>query len=313
MFRTGANAAQVQALCLAQGIPAAIYPTYTYGVTSVSGSDGSNPGLKPEKADTYSIGAVLTPKFDSPWFNHVQLSVDYYSIKIADAIGSLLLTDILPRCYNSDGASNPTYSVTNAYCKRITRDPLTGAIILGQQGLFNFATYTVRGIDTQINWRTDLDGLFGCQRRPPRFRIGDFVHQRLYGCRAARLADAELCGQRRLRRRRWGHFTPALQGEYRRDLSKRSVPDDAPLALHRQDEACRPRRQSGVDDPGVPAYSYFDIDAHYVINNQFTIGGGLTNLTDRGPPFVSGAPLTTDGATYDVVGRTFFVSARAKF
>ena len=82
-FRSGANGAQVQALCLAQGIPAAILPTYTYGVTSVQGSDGSNPNLKPEKADTYSIGVVLAPKFESSLFHNFQVSVDYYSIKIA--------------------------------------------------------------------------------------------------------------------------------------------------------------------------------------------------------------------------------------
>lgn len=64
--------------------------------------------------------------------------------------------------------------------------------------------------------------------------------------------------------------------------------------------------------PGV-SYSYFDIDAHYVINHQFTIGAGLTNLTDRAPPFVSAASLTTDAAAYDVVGRTYFVSLKAKF
>ena len=29
----------------------------------------------------------------------------------------------------------------------------------GQQGLFNFATYKVDGIDTQINWRFGLDAL----------------------------------------------------------------------------------------------------------------------------------------------------------
>ena len=159
VFRGGASAAQVQALCLAQGIPAAIFPTYTYGSVSVQGSDGSNIGLKPEKADTYSIGAVITPKFDTPLLRNFQVSVDYYSIKIAGAIGSLLLTDILPRCFNSDGTSNTAYSVNNAYCQRIKRDPLTGGIILGQQGLFNFATYTVRGIDAQIGWRTGLDRL----------------------------------------------------------------------------------------------------------------------------------------------------------
>ena len=137
--------------------------SFTYGSVSVAGSDGSNNKLQPEKANTWSLGAVITPKFGMDLFSAVQLSVDYYNINVTNAIGSLLLTDILPRCYNSDGASNPNYSISNAYCARITRDPATGDIINGQQGLFNFGQYSLDGVDTQINWRFGLDSL-----APPR-------------------------------------------------------------------------------------------------------------------------------------------------
>ena len=316
-FRSGANAAQVQALCIAQGIPAAIYPTYTYGVTSVQGSDGSNPKLKPEKADTYSIGAVITPKFDSALLHNFQVSVDYYSIKIAGAIGSLLLTDILPRCYNSDGASNPTYSTANPYCQRITRDPLTGAIVLGQQGLFNFATYTVRGIDTQINWHTGLDA-FGLPDTAGAFDFGtvvsyinDFKVAGLLGSPTLNYAGSGGFGGvggvgGDISHPRWkantgvtysnGPFAATFRWRYIDKMKHSDVVANA-----------------AATTAGVPSYSYFDIDAHYVINKQFTIGAGLTNLTDRAPPFVSGAPLTTDGAAYDVVGRTWFAPLKAKF
>ena len=65
--------------------------------------------------------------------------------------------------------------------------------------------------------------------------------------------------------------------------------------------------------PGVPAYSYVDLDVHYAFSHGVTVGVGVTNLGDKGPPFVSGAPLTTDAATYDVIGRTWFASVKAKF
>jgi iron complex outermembrane receptor protein len=64
---------------------------------------------------------------------------------------------------------------------------------------------------------------------------------------------------------------------------------------------------------GVPAYNYFDLNAYYTFKGRYTIGVGVTNIGDIDPPFVSGAPLTTDGATYDVVGRTIFASLKAKF
>ena len=313
-FRTGANGAQVQALCLAQGIPAAILPTYTYGVTSVQGSDGSNPSLKPEKADTYSIGVVLAPKFESSLFHNLQVSVDYYSIKIAGAIGSLLLTDILPRCFNSDGASNPTYTVANPYCQRITRDPLTGAIILGQQGLFNFATYTVRGIDTQINWHTGLDA-FGLPDSAGAFDfstvvsyVKDYRVAGLLGSPTLNYAGSVgfggVGGDISHPRFKTNSGVTYLNGPFAATFRWRYIDK-----MKHADVVAN----STATTPGVPAYSYFDIDAHYVINRQFTIGVGLTNLTDKAPPFVSGAPLTTDGAAYDVVGRTWFASLKAKF
>jgi hypothetical protein len=82
--------------------------------------------------------------------------VDYHHIQITDAMGKLAMTDILPRCFNSDGVSNPGYALNNAHCQRITRDPLTGNIASGQQGLFNLATYAVASVDTQFDWHFDL-------------------------------------------------------------------------------------------------------------------------------------------------------------
>ena len=64
---------------------------------------------------------------------------------------------------------------------------------------------------------------------------------------------------------------------------------------------------------GVAAYSYFDLDAHYAFNEHFSIGAGVTNLTDKAPPYVSAASLRTDPALYDIIGRTWFVSAKVKF
>jgi outer membrane receptor protein involved in Fe transport len=65
--------------------------------------------------------------------------------------------------------------------------------------------------------------------------------------------------------------------------------------------------------PGVPAYSYFDLDASYNIGTHLQLSAGVTNVADKGPPLVSGAPLTTDPATYDILGREYFVGVKATF
>lgn len=313
-FRSGANASQVQSLCMAQGVPSALYPTYTYGVASVAGVDGSNASLVPEKATTYSFGTVITPRFSGSLFHSFNLSVDYYNIRIKGAIGSLLLTDILPRCFNSDGVSNPGYSVSNPYCARITRDPATGVILLGQQGLFNFATYTVAGIDTQINWKFGLDAL-GMSSSAGSLQF-DTVVAYLNTYKVAGLLGSPTLNYAGsagyggvgggISHPKWKANTSLTYANGPFSLTGRWRYIGAMIHSDRVANAA-------ATTPGVPAYSYFDANVQYTINQRFTLGAGFNNITDKAPPFISAAPLTTDAATYDVIGRTWFVSAKVKF
>ena len=68
-----------------------------------------------------------------------------------------------------------------------------------------------------------------------------------------------------------------------------------------------------MGEPSVPAYSYFDLEAHWHLMEKIDLTAGLTNLFDKGPPVVESAPMRTDAATYDVVGRTFYAGIKAKF
>ena len=314
VFRTGANAAQVQTLCIAQGVPSTLYPTYTYGVASVGGSDGSNPNLVPERATTYSFGGVITPRFQGALLHNFNLSVDYYNIRITGAIGSLLLTDILPRCFNSDGVSNPSYSATNSYCQRITRDPATGVILLGQQGLFNFATYTVDGIDTQVNWKFGLDAL-GMSPSAGSLQFDTIVAY----LRTYRVAG--LLGSPTLNYAGSAGFGGVGGGithpTWKANTSLTYA--NGPLSITGRwryiDKMIHSDKVANAASTtlGVPAYSYFDANLQLVVDKRFTFGAGLNNITDKAPPFISAAPLTTDAASYDVVGRSLYVSVKAKF
>jgi iron complex outermembrane receptor protein len=65
--------------------------------------------------------------------------------------------------------------------------------------------------------------------------------------------------------------------------------------------------------PGVPAYNYFDADIHWAVREGIVLSAGVTNIGDKAPPFVSGQPLTTDTATYDIIGRTYYLNLKAHF
>ena len=76
----GATAAQ----CLATGLSSALYGTLEANTAEqYNGFFGGNLNLKPEKADSWSAGVVLEPRI----LDGLTLSVDYYNIKVKNAVG----------------------------------------------------------------------------------------------------------------------------------------------------------------------------------------------------------------------------------
>lgn len=117
----------------------------TYGTSiSYSATAVGNRNLKPEKADTWNIGAVFSPTF-LPGFN---ASVDYFRIEISDAIGTLSAQEIINRCF--EGVAE--------YCAAITPDPNSTARVLFRAQPFNFASQLVRGIDFDASYRLPIGG-----------------------------------------------------------------------------------------------------------------------------------------------------------
>jgi iron complex outermembrane receptor protein len=313
-LRAGANAAQVAALCQAQGVPAALYGGYQYGVDSVHGASGGNTSLTPETANTYSVGGVWQPVFDSELMRSFNVSLDYYNIRVANAVGALSLTDIIPRCFNFDGQSNPTYSLSNVYCKQITRDPATGNIVFAREGLLNLAQYKTDGIDTQVDWSFGL-GAVGLSDGAGKVHLNSMIAYThsfnvaaLPGAPslnyAGSIGDTQVSPD--MSHPRWKGYTslgygigPVTAALHWRYIGK--MKDYSAVA--------NPTSKA----PGVGSYSYFDVDAHWAVIEHLNLTVGITNLADKQPPFVSGQPLTTDASTYDILGRTYFVGFTAKF
>ena len=75
--------ANLRAICLAQGAPAASIGTIanpTAGQANIT--TGGNLALAPEKANTWTVGAVIRPSFMTGF----SATLDYYHIKVTDAI-----------------------------------------------------------------------------------------------------------------------------------------------------------------------------------------------------------------------------------
>ena len=105
-------------------------------------SPGSSSSLQPPAsplamtADTYSFGLALKPRF-APGLT---ATVDWYEIKVKDAIASRSATQILNLCTQQCGV----------FCDLVKRDASTGAITNLLQGAQNVAEIETSGINTTI-------------------------------------------------------------------------------------------------------------------------------------------------------------------
>jgi len=103
-----------------------------------------NPDLKPEEADTTSFGVVFHPT----WLEGFNASVDYYRIKIDNAITTLTQQDIVDECYAGQ----------TSLCNLVTRN--SAGVITGITSPYlNIATLKTSGVDIDTSYRTDLSRL----------------------------------------------------------------------------------------------------------------------------------------------------------
>ena len=152
--RSGPDAAQVEALCLAQGVPAALLPDFELPGNDARGFVGGNPELGPEEADTLTLGVVFTLPFDSPWLDRLQVSLDWYRIEIEDAIVTVLFDEFVGRCF--DRTHNPLFDPANLWCGMFSRDPANGDIVDAFEIFRNSEGFETAGVDLQLDWGVDL-------------------------------------------------------------------------------------------------------------------------------------------------------------
>jgi outer membrane receptor protein involved in Fe transport len=98
-----------------------------------------NRNLTPEVADTTGVGVVLQPRF----IPGLAFSVDFYDIKLDDAIGSTNSQVIIDRCYQGQ----------TVYCAAIDRS--TGQLRVSLSP-FNFSRLHAQGIDFDLTYRVPL-------------------------------------------------------------------------------------------------------------------------------------------------------------
>lgn len=280
-----------------------------------------NTALKPEEADTYTVGFVFTPTF-VPGFN---LSVDYFNIKLDGAISSL------PGSYAlSCGAGNLTA------CAQFHRDPATGEIF-GQSGYIlaqtiNTGFLQTKGVDVSANYKTSFEDL----------GLGDWggLAFSLTGTYTDSLETAPVTGATPYDcAGLFGSTCGATVPHWKHRFRVTYTPTFAPVSLSavwryigegtldaNQSSIFLSNHPSTVTDtfPGdnhIDAYNYLDLAGTWSIRDGWVMRFGMTNVLDKDPPALDSNLLPAAGGgngntfpgTYDVFGRTVFIGLTADF
>ncbi|WP_176943543.1 TonB-dependent receptor domain-containing protein [Sphingomonas sp. YR710] len=309
--RFGSNASAVRSLCIAQGVPAAVVDTFVNTQNETNATNSGNLALKPETADTFTAGVVISPKLEAPWFSRLNFTVDYYNIKVTNAIGVVAAGQSLASCFNYNG-SNPTYSSTNFFCKNVTRDA-DGRLLNVFQPTLNLGAYKTAGVDFQLDWSIALDAiglspssyldLNSSVSWLDKFDVqtaagGVFAH---YAGTVGSTANGQPGSLPK--------WKAATSLSYRNEAATLGLRWRYLGAMQSASRATNPASTT----PGQSPYNLFDLYASINVLKDYAFRFGVNNLFDRDPPRLGGQFGVTEASTYDVLGRTFYVGVNVKF
>lgn len=298
--RKGPDKARVEALCLAQGLPADLLAAYTFDLRKVNGVSGGNPDLQSEKADTYTVGVVFSPHFDQPALQTLQVSLDWYTIDLTDAIGRWDSESSVARCF--DPAYNPTYDAGNIYCSFFTRSAVTGeifALIVDS----NIGGVETSGVDLQVDWAMDV----GAGRLGANLYLTHVQDWKYSDPSGGTIEYAGTIGGGGISRAlpewksllnltyQWGAFGAYARWNFIDGMKDATYPDFS-----------------------VPSRNYLAIGGSMAFRSGqlegLTASVGVDNVTDTDPPlFPSYSQANTDPSAYDVLGRRYYLGLGYRF
>ncbi|MEH0168533.1 TonB-dependent receptor [Roseateles microcysteis] len=269
--------------CQASGVPAG----YKQLGNTVLTTTGGNSKLEPEDAKTVTAGIVWTP------LKSLTLTLDYYSIKISNAIQSVAGSTKLATCYNSQGLSHLFCTPAN-----FTRNKTTGEIDFLSSQPVNAADERISGFD--------IGALY-------EFRTGA----------ATNTLNAEVS---RLKNYQVVPFPGAAAIDYtgkitggRGSYAKWRSLVSLTSALGPWSGSYTVQYIGSADDINaaptdigakVPAIMYHSAQVKYAFDKKLELSVGIDNLFDKKAPFVkSYTDANTDTMTYDLQGRRWHLRA----
>ena len=312
----GANPTFTQAQCANTGVTAAKYgsiaasPAGQYNMFI-----GGNLNLKPEAADTYTLGLVFTPMTD------LRIAVDYYDIKVEDTISEIGAQTALNFCGLT---GDPTLC---ALVNRSNGGDLWRGSDLDTSGYVsnltsNFGEVNFRGIDLSAFYAmnmwggrvsTSLQGNYLLEQEIA--PLAGVNEDATYDCAGTVNVACQAPKWRHIANVRFSKnwLSANLRWRYFGELDYVDQFSGAPLT----DDLLTCGGATGCLGNGkIGAYNYFDLSASALIGTWGELTVGVNNIADKAPPMVGGSLAPTNGNApggYDQAGRFLFTSFTVRF
>ncbi|WP_206435976.1 TonB-dependent receptor plug domain-containing protein [Altericroceibacterium xinjiangense] len=330
--RINATGAQVEAVCRIlmeqSGNPDADREFYAGSASQDPSTFGfafptlvGNQNLVPETADTWTAGVVVSSPFTAGLLSRFQLSVDWYSINVKDAIGAQTVATALQQCFdvglNPLIATDPVAAANSEFCQNVPRVQ-TGGLGNVLTTYVNNNRFEVSGIDAQLDWAADVG--------PGTLNVNALVNYQLH-FRSAGLPVLPLVDYT-------GTFG-TTEGGLSQGVYEYRVFTTVGYGIGRSRIALQWQHLPSVEDSseaqfgstpttGAPAYNLFHLNGSYGVTEDVTVRFGVENLFDKAPPRTNINPTANlalgqlpggefNNTFYDVNGRRFYLGANVKF
>lgn len=312
---TGANAAQLLTLCQNAGLLGA-GGWLGDNFVQTPGAQASivfagNRELTPETGDSITLGAVWSPNFAGV-LSGLRASIDYYRIKVKNAIVFSDTNEFIADCYNFYG-NNAAYDPNYANCAGIARvgDILFLDNVADPDGLFqstNGGKIQTSGIDVQVNWGARV----GPGRLDTTLNVNRLLEYKLQT--QPYLPDNDFVGTIPYFGAGFGQAFPKWKASL---LGRYKVAQFGFDARVRFIDKMQNRMEiifPGEKFTGVPSTYYWDFGATWDVTKYATVRVGVNNAFDQKPRvYQPNVQSGTDPSTYDVIGRRFFIQAQMRF
>ena len=266
--------------CQAAGVPT----NYIQLGNTVLTDAGGNPNLEPESSESFTIGTVLQP------IEGLSVTLDYFDIKIDNAIRTTPGSTKLSLCYESSNLSHQ-------FCapEHHTRNPLNGDVNYLSTQNANTGSETMKGLDIGVVYGFEKFGLDHSIDFNATY-LSEYETVAFEGDDPTMIAGYIGGGNGGYPEWRaissWTTTSSKWSGTY--SVQMIGEGDDF----------------YATSGPGshIPAQFYHNAQFSYDVTEAFRVTAGVDNIFQNDPPFVaSWTDGNTDTMTYDLLGRRGYI------